>query len=500
MEPYGKNPMVKRPSILVLLVMVSEFMIVSPLGAQDTSRIKSVGDSVVIRLVDTDLRAAISAMSHYLPKTVLATNIPAVRITLEPPGPVSREGVALLLEGLVEANGLEFIEDSAYYRIEPAPPEVPASAEPSEPAGPVQLFVIRLKHGRAAEVAATINLLFGGSGAFAGSGGLSGGTLADELRRNQVTPQNLPAPAAAGPGAEAGAVSSLSGSVTIVPDELTNSLLIRASEEDFGVIEEAVEYLDIRPLQVLIEILIVEARKDRNFSLGADLFLPEQSLDGGTIEGRLTGGGLGDLVIRLMSLGKADIDATLRMAQSRGDVHIISRPVILASNNTEAQLLVGSQRPFIQVSRSLPTDAPSRDQVVQYKDVGTKLTVLPTINQDGYVSLVLRQEINAATSETQFDAPVISTREASTQLLVRDGQTIVIGGLQDEQRDRNQSGIPLLSQIPIIGGLFGSASRRSSETELYLFLTARILRTDEDADRVTTPHLPSIEDDDDGKS
>ncbi|MGH7656880.1 MAG: type II secretion system protein GspD, partial [Gemmatimonadales bacterium] len=199
-------------------------------------------------------------------------------------------------------------------------------------------------------------------------------------------------------------------------------------------------------------------------------------------------------------LGKADIDATLRMAQSRGDVHIISRPVILASNNTEAQLLVGSQRPFIQVSRSLPTDAPSRDQVVQYKDVGTKLTVLPTINQDGYVSLVLRQEINAATSETQFDAPVISTREASTQLLVRDGQTIVIGGLQDEQRDRNQSGIPLLSQIPIIGGLFGSASRRSSETELYLFLTARILRTDEDADRVTTPHLPSIEDDDDGKS
>ncbi|MGH7658701.1 MAG: secretin N-terminal domain-containing protein, partial [Gemmatimonadales bacterium] len=301
MEPYGKNPMVKRLSALFLCALVSESIVASPLGAQDTSRIKSVGDSVVIRLVDTDLRAAISAMSHYLPKTVLATNIPALRITLEPPAAVSREGVALLLEGLVEANGLKFIEDSAYYRIEPAPPEVPAAAEPSKPAAPVQLFVIRLKHGRAAEVAATINLLFGGSGAFAGSGGLSGGTLADELRRNQVVPQDLREAPAPVPGVAAGPVSALSGAVTIVPDELTNSLLIRASEEDFGVIEEAVEYLDIRPLQVLIEILIVEARKDRNFSLGADLFLPEQSLDGGTVEGRLTGGGLGDLVIRLMS-------------------------------------------------------------------------------------------------------------------------------------------------------------------------------------------------------
>jgi len=173
-------------------------------------------------------------------------------------------------------------------------------------------------------------------------------------------------------------------------------------------------------------------------------------------------------------------------------VHVVSRPVLLASNNTEAQFLVGSQQPFVQVSRSQPTQSPSFDEVVQYRDVGTKLTVRPTINEDGYVSLVIRQEVSQATAVTQFNAPVISTREADTQVLVKDGQTIVLGGLRDHQKTANQGGIPILSSLPIIGGLFGSASRSSTETELYLFLTPRILKTDADADSVTAPRLPKV--------
>jgi general secretion pathway protein D len=150
----------------------------------------------------------------------------------------------------------------------------------------------------------------------------------------------------------------------------------------------------------------------------------------------------------------------------------------------------------VQVSRSLPTDTPTRDQVIQYRDVGTKLTVRPTINQDGYVSLLIQQEINQATSEVQFDAPVISTREATTQVLVKNGQTIVIGGLRDQEKDATQGGVPILSSIPLIGGLFGHAERRSARTELYLFLTPRILRTDADADSVTAPRLPTGSDND----
>jgi len=468
------------------------------LRGQDTSAVRSRNDSITVRFVEADIRGVIQALGRYLPKPVLVGTIQPVRVTLATPAPVPRAGVRDLLKGLVESQNLTFTEDSAFFRV---------SAVPSRPAPPggagggvglgenVQLFVTRLKHARAADVAATVNLLFGAGGEFAGRAALSTPTLSDELRRNVVAPAGAAPPAAGAPAPPGAKTAALTGPVTIVPDERTNSLLIRASQADFEVLRQAVEQLDIRPLQVLIEVLIVEARRDRSFSLGTDLFVPPQAVDkgNGTADATLTGGGLGDLVIHLMKLGHADIDATLRAAASRGDVKIVSRPVLLASNNTEARLLVGSQRPFIQVSRSLPTETPTRDQVVQYRDVGTRLTVRPTINQDGYVSLLVQQEVNAATSEVAFDAPVISTREAVTQLLVRDGQTIVLGGLKDQQREVNQSGVPILSHIPLIGGLFGSASRRRTETELYLFLTPRILKTDADADSVTVPRLPKGE-------
>jgi general secretion pathway protein D len=465
--------------------------------AQDTTAVRERGDSLTVRLLEVDLRAAIQALGRYLPKPVLVGPIQAGKVTLETPGPVARSALPTLLRGLVESQGLVLLEDSAFYRVTSAPvrPGPPGGAQggagpPGEGQGEVELFVIRLKHARAADVAATVNLLFGGTGAFSGNGGLSTGTLSDELRRQQVPPQGAgPAPAGAEPARRP---ATLSGEVTIVPDALTNALLIRCTPADFEILRAAVDQLDIRPLQVLIEVLIIEARHDRSFSLGADLFVPPQSIDqgDGTASGSVAGGGLGDLVIQIMKLGNADINATIRAAASRGDVQIISRPVLLASNNTEARFLVGEQRPFVQVSRSLPTDNPQRDQVIQYRDVGTRLTVRPTINQDGHVSLVIQQEINQATSEVQFDAPVISTREAVTQVLVRDGQTIVIGGLRDEQRDATQRGVPILSALPLIGGLFGSADRRRSETELYLFLTPRIIRTDAEADSVTAPRLP----------
>ncbi len=465
----------------------------APLSAQDTAAVRFVNDSVTVRFVETDIRAVIQALGRYLPKPVLVGNVQPVRVSLETPGPVDRATLVVLLKGLVESQSLEFKEDSAFFRIAPRQTDVarppPAGGASKTDSGPVQLFVIRLRHARAADVAATVNLLFGGGGEFSGRAGLSSGTLSDELRRNVVAPQGgTPQQTGAGSAVRP---SALTGNVTIVPDELTNSLLMRASQADYDVMKEAVDQLDIRPLQVLIEVLIVETRHDRSLSIGADWFVPPQSVDkgNGTVGASLLGGGLGDLVIRLLSLGRADVDATIRAAATRGDVKIVSQPVLLASNNQEARFLVGSQRPFVQVSRSLPTEAASRDQVIQYRDVGTKLTVRPTINQDGYVSLLIQQEINQATSEVAFDAPVISTREAVTRVLVKDGQTIVLGGLRDQQRDVNAGGVPVLSSIPLIGGLFGSSSRRTNETELYLFLTPRILRTDADADSVTVPRL-----------
>ncbi|HEX3866621.1 MAG TPA: secretin N-terminal domain-containing protein, partial [Gemmatimonadaceae bacterium] len=354
------------------------------------------------------------------------------------------------------------------------------------------LFVIALKHARAADIAGTINTLFGKGG---GVGGQSANraqeprTLSDELRANQVPPISEPPLPQSVPGI-AGRSATLTGDITIVADTHGNNLLIRATRADFELVQATVAQLDVRPAQALIEVLIVEAERNRNFSLSLASSVKDQQIkntQNTTLGGDFTPGdaGLGDFTLRIMGASAIDIGATITAAAGRGDLRVISRPVVLTANDEQAEVVVGSQRPFVQVSRTLPTADASVDQVVQYKDVGTKLTVRPTISVDGTVQLNVTQEVSNATTETAFDAPVISTRSVRTDLLVHDGQTIVLGGLTDTQHEVDSEGIPLLSSIPFIGGFFGRQSRTSMDTELYIFLTPRVIRTDEDAARLT---------------
>ncbi len=470
------------------------------LAAQQDSLVTVRNDSVSVRFVDADLRAAVQALGRHLDRPIAFGAIGSARVTLETPRPVPRTEVHALLRALLESHNYRLVDDSSVYRIEPAgaapaPGRVAAGGVAAVDAATIELFVIRLRHASAADVAATVNALYGRASAL-GEPGRRPPTLADELRQNRVPA--VDAAGDAGQGASNARAATLSGEVTIVPDAGTNSLLIRASRRDFDLIQAAVDELDIRPLQVLIEVLIAEVRRDRSFAFGVELGLdttsvPERAGFTGSAVASNAGLGLGDFVLQVMNINGRKLDATLRAASARGDVAIVSRPVLLAANNETAEILVGSQRPFVQVSRSLPTDLPNRDQVIQYKDVGTKLSIHPTISADGYVMLDVTQEINAATTETSFDAPVISTRSVQTRLLVRDSQTVVLGGLTDQQRDHSRSGVPILSSIPILGGLFGSTSRRSVGTELLLFLTPRVLRSDQDVDETTTPLLRKAE-------
>src|SRR5437016_2562286 len=238
----------------VWLISALTCALIGPLHGQDTSKVRLTHDSIAVRFVETDIRAVIQAIGQYLPKPVLVGPIQPVRVTLQTPGPVDRVTLLALLRGLVQSQNLEFVEDSSFYRVGPRAQQEPRpTRQASSDSGPVQLFVVRLRHARASDVAATVNQLFGGSGAFSGQSGLSAGTLSDELRRNVVPPAGAQAPS----NQPTVRQSSLSGSVTIVSDELTNSLLVRASQRDYDVIKEAVDQLDIRPLQVLIEVLIV---------------------------------------------------------------------------------------------------------------------------------------------------------------------------------------------------------------------------------------------------
>jgi general secretion pathway protein D len=486
---------------LALSLLVSgEAMTPLSAGAQADSVRRTVDDSVSIRVVDADLRVAVSLLARYIDRPVLvASGVTGGKVTLEAQRSVPRSSVERLLRGLVESQGLQLITDTVagLIRIEPRADAQPQAGHFQMPvpmplvSAAADLYVIRLRHARATEVAATINALYGKASAL-GEFGARQETLSEQVRRTQQY-QNPRQPATEGPNASGPSPmspGSLSSDNAIVPDAGSNSLLVRGTSSDVELVQKAVKALDVRPLQVLIEVLIAEVRKDRSLSYGFDVDVPSTTVGSHpsvSVAGTQTGLGLGDFVLRVMRKGPSNFNATLRAAQARGDARILSRPVLLATNNENAEILVGAQRPFVQVQRSLPTDAPSRDQVVQYRDVGTRLIVRPTISGDGFVALQVTQEVNAATSETQFDAPVISTRTVQTRLVVRDSQTVVLGGLSDQQRDRSQGGVPLLSGIPWVGGLFGRAVRRNSETEFFLFLTPRIIRDDEDVQRVTEP-------------
>lgn len=483
-----------RPLAMLTAVMLGA----TRLAAQDAA-VTERGDSVTVRFVDSELRVVVQALGQYLELPLVVSAIPAVRVTLETPRPVARSAVLPLLRGLLESQRLRLVLDSTagLYRVEAVAPD-PVVTQPGEAmvtapdaAGraSIELHTLQLRHARAADVAATVNSLYGRASAI-GEIGARRAPLSDQLQSNRVATTALPPGTQSQAPAPVRPTGALSADVIIVPDAGTNALMIRSSERDFALIRQVVLVLDVRPLQVLIEVLIAEVRKDRGFSFGVGSAVPQTAIPGSgntTVGGSTTGIGLGEFALSVMNAGGINLNATLSAAAARGDVTIVSRPVVLAANNEMAQILVGSQRPFVQVSRSLPTDAPQRDQVVQYKDVGTQLQVRPTISADGYVMLEVTQEVNAVTTETAFDAPVISTRSVQTRLLVKNGQTAVLGGLADRQRDASQGGVPILSAIPLIGGLFGRASRRTTETELFVFLTPTVLFTDADLERATKP-------------
>lgn len=478
-----------------LVLLAAALLAAPPLHAQ--ARVSSGPAGVTVDIADTELRAAVQSLARYLDRPVIFGQVAAVRVTLQSPYPVPPGNVPALLRSLLDAYGHELVARDGVYVVQQkqapqaaAPPPQPSYAQqPQGQPGGVQLFVIRLRHARAADVAATVNALYGRASALGEQGDQRAQTLNDQLRDNRIPPPGAPQAAAGG----AGSSGELGGELVMVPDERTNALLVRTTPADFQLIQEAVRQLDIRPLQVMIEVAVAEVRRNSSFSLGLSAALDSVRLrgHGATVAG--SNAGLTDLrglVLRVMGIGgDVSVNLALEAAATRGDVTIVSRPVVLAANNEAAEVLVGDQVPFVQLQRTLPTDNGVRDQVVQYKDVGTQLNVRPTISADGYVMLEVVQElndVNTATTIGGVQAPVISTRSVRTRLLVNDGQTAVLGGLARRRRTQDRSGVPGLSRLPLIGWVFGGTSRDADDTEMFVFLTPRVIRSDEEMDSTTT--------------
>lgn len=462
---------------------VVAFLLLLSLGSAAAQQPKPAEAGVVVDFQDAELRVVLAALAEAGKLNVTFGDIPDRRVTLRLRDPVARSEVPALLKSFAQANSLRVEEDGKLLRV------VAVAANDATPAaestaGDVRLYVHRLKHVRAARLAATLQAVFGGSSK-APSTALATRPLSERLMQQRLD-MLAPDTNARAAVPEQGLRAELRGAVQVVPDETTNSLLVRALPADWKVVEEAIIAMDLRPLQVMIEVLIAEVRQSRDLDVKVSAAGTKVPNADTRTTGTLTAeeSSTATFLLRLARGGAISSDVALSALSTRGDVRILSRPLLLAQNNLEAKMLVGSQRPFVQVFRSLPTDNGVRDQVVQYRDVGTTLAILPTINPDGYVSLQVSQEVSSATAETQFGAPVISTREATTHLFVKDGQTAVMGGLVDRTQEKTRTGIPGLMSLPWIGGLFGSTHTNTANSELFLFLTPHIIASDEDLERI----------------
>jgi type II secretory pathway component GspD/PulD (secretin) len=507
---------------------------------------KKIVPGVGIDFQDQDLKVVLDAMAAAGELNVSLTDIPQKRVSLHMGRPVNREDMAEIIKSYAESQGLKVTATPGLMQIVGPAPE-PVNRQQNQPSlaqqiltqqqqQQMRLFTVRLKHASAVQLAPVLMNLFSGYSGGRGNGNttvipngnggfniIGTGGLNTPTPPGNITTNNIPAPFAGGGGGGGaggggggganngrggrgannqnlqtlnnlanafqqvtGSLSNQSGDIRIIAEESSNSLLVRATESDFQLVQQVIGGVDLRPLQVLIEVTIAEVQRNHDLDFGVSGTIHKtpgnKGFDSSFVGSQASSR---DFILQLTGgHGSVKYDVAVAALESRGDVRVLSLPVIIAQNNRQAVLNVGSSRPFVQVSQTVPNDPTGRVQTVQYIDVATTLTITPTINPDGYVNLQVSQTDNSASNEVQFDAPVINKREATTQVFIRDGQTTVIGGLADNQKTHQVSGIPFLSRIPIIGSfLFGQTIHNDDTSELFLFLTPHIISSDEDIDK-----------------
>ena len=288
--------------------------------------------------------------------------------------------------------------------------------------------------------------------------------------------------------------------VQVTADEGTNALIITASAQDFEVIAEIIEKLDIVREQVLVEMLIVEVSEDSLYEIGVDWAMLDQAVAGSVRAFGATNFGLGsgfvsgDLEGLSVGAWKKDgsdltIGPILHALEKISGVNILSTPHITTSNHQTARIIVGENRPFVMQSRITETD-PSTPTVIktfEYKDVGITLEITPHISQGGLVRLEIDSQFTklVGTVTTVSDTPTTAKREAQTVVSMNSGSTIVIGGLIRDDKVTVEKKVPFIADIPLIGGLFRYQTDQLQKTNLLIFITPYVLSTQEDLKQIT---------------
>ncbi|KAF0219753.1 MAG: proteinral secretion pathway protein [Geobacteraceae bacterium] len=284
------------------------------------------------------------------------------------------------------------------------------------------------------------------------------------------------------------------GKITITPDKATNSLVIMASPTDYQNLLQVIQKLDRRRRQVFVEAMIAEVSLDRLKDIGV-----QWGALGGASDGNATVVGQFDpqnsfsqLFSTLSALRGAGIDipdltgspvnfaAILRALETTGAVNVLSTPNIMTSDNKEAEIFVGENVPF-RGNITISTTATS--QAIERKDTGITLKINPQISEGEYVKMDIYQEISAVKDATNIGAAADLTttkRSAKTSVVVKDKDTVVIGGLIQDRDTETINKIPLLGDIPLLGWLFKTKTKNRQKTNLMIVLTPRIVRDAKD--------------------
>jgi general secretion pathway protein D len=327
---------------------------------------------------------------------------------------------------------------------------------------------------------------------------------------------HLPVPPAGGAAARqmAGPSTILEGQVTITADKATNSLIIVASPGDYETMKDVIQKLDVRRRQVYVEAAIIEMSLTKARELGFEFLYVPRAIDanssttalGGTnfgnIGGLVANGPAGLAALNGLNVGAVkgtftfkgveylNIGALLHALQTDGDVNVLSTPNLLTLDNQKAEIMVGENVPFVTgQTQNAATGGSSILTSIDRKDVGIKLQITPQISSDDNVRLEIKQEISDITVTPGLNpnivGPSTSKRSADTTVVVKDRQTMVIGGLIRDNLTTSTSKVPLLGDIPILGWLFKFKTTKIEKTNLMIFITPYIIKDETEAAEIT---------------
>jgi general secretion pathway protein D len=315
--------------------------------------------------------------------------------------------------------------------------------------------------------------------------------------------QGLPTEKAGAPKGKA-AAPVVAGAVQISADKATNSLIIMADKDDYLVLEEVIKKLDIPRSMVYIEALIMEVDLEKSLDIGVDWSVfgkttidgKETAIGGGFRQGLEVGPGellQGGLTMGLLTepitiagITVNNISAIVNAVKTDDDFRILSTPQVLTTDNEEARITVGENRPY--QTRSTTDVSGGTFESFEYRDVGKILKITPHVTEGRLVRMQINLEVTAidasATALTSATQPVTLKRTVDTTVIVSDSQTIVIGGLIDDTTTLTETKVPVLGDIPILGWLFKDQAETNQKTNLYIFLTPRVIKSPAEADSV----------------